>query len=328
MRQEILSRLVAAGAGGLSGQELATWLGLSRTAVWKHIAALREEGYRIEAEPGSGYRLVNGDDLLIPANLERQRLPRRFGAQYHYHPSLDSTNLAARRLAMANAPEGTVVAADQQLAGRGRLGRHWVSAAGLGLWFSVIVRPSVPPHQLALVTLLTAVAAAEGIEEVAGTIVGIKWPNDLVIGGRKTAGILTEAGTELDRVDYIVIGIGINVLHRPEDFPPELRATATSLAQAGGNVPTRPALLAAILRWLDHDYQGWLGGDLTWLERWRCRSVTLGRTVTVKESGSQYRALAIDVDSDGALIVQTGDGGRRRVVAGEVSLGGYRGDSA
>lgn len=323
-RAAVLNALRSRPGEYLSGEELARSLGLSRTAVWKHIDALRQQGYAVEAVPRLGYRLAAIPDLVTPDEVFRGLDTRVLGRWIEYRESVGSTNELAKQLARQGAPEGLVVLANEQTAGKGRLGRGWASPPGVGIWMSVVLRPEIPPYETPRLTLAAAVAVAHAIRQVAGVEAGIKWPNDIVHGGRKLCGILTELEAEWERVAFAVVGIGINVNTAPEQFPAELQPAASSLAIAGGRPVRRAPLVQAILTELETQYDRLRGGRFEQvLTDWRRLSVTLGQRVRVlpfADGELPLAGMAEDVDRDGALLVRLPTGELRRVLAGEVSL--------
>jgi len=318
--------VLAALAGGAwrSGEALAAELGVTRTAVWKAIERLRREGYEVEAEAGRGYRLVRPTDRLLPAEIARHFQPRRLAGGIVHRDEVDSTNRLAIQLARDGAAEGTAVVAERQTAGRGRLGRTWESPARLNLYLSVVLRPPLSPIEVPRLTLAAAVAVADAIASTTGLRPGIKWPNDVLLGDRKTCGILTELEAEAERVRFVVVGIGVNLNARPEDFPPELRGKATSLLIELGHPIDRAAFTGALLSALDEVYGEFLrGGFAAIRERYESWHGLRGRRVAI-EGGPGVEGVVRGVDEEGALVVETGDG-PVRVLSGEVSLSGaYR----
>jgi BirA family transcriptional regulator, biotin operon repressor / biotin---[acetyl-CoA-carboxylase] ligase len=313
----VLGLLAEGGDDFTSGEILSGKLGLSRTAVWKSVESLRHKGYRIDAVPTRGYRLVEVPDRLTPLELAPLVNTHDIGRTIHYRDTLPSTNDLAFRLAQEGAFHGEVVIADQQTHGRGRRGRTWASPAGLNLYCSIILRPELPPQRAPELTMLTAVALAETIRE-AGARAFIKWPNDLLIAGRKVAGILTELSAEPEAIHFVVIGIGVNLNAGPGDFPPELANLATSVSHARGQRVPRALFTAALWvrleNWLDlHQERGFRPVR----EAWRALAETLGQDVLVKTERREFRGRAEDVDDAGALLVRTPDG-LERVVAGDV----------
>jgi BirA family biotin operon repressor/biotin-[acetyl-CoA-carboxylase] ligase len=318
-QQEIILGFLADGRDEfLSGEALSAKLGLSRTAVWKHVQSLREKGYRIDAVPARGYRLVDVPDRLSPLELAPLLSTHDLGQSIHFHDSLPSTNEAAFRLAADGAEHGEVVITEQQTAGKGRRGRTWVSPHGLNLYFSAILRPELPPQRAPELTLVAAVALAEALREADADAL-IKWPNDVQIGGRKVAGILTELSAEPERVHFVVLGVGVNLNAGPEDFPPEVASTATSLSQALGRRVNRALFTASLWgrleEWLDLHHE--VGFDPV-RERWKELSATLRQEVLVRTGGSELRGVAEDIDTSGALLVRTAGGSLERVLAGDV----------
>ncbi len=316
-RDPVLSAL--AGGDWRSGEALAADLGVTRAAVWKSIERLRRDGYEIEAEAGRGYRLVRATERLLPAEIARHFRPRRLAGAIVHRDEVDSTNRLAIELAREGAPEGTAVVAERQTAGRGRLGRTWESPARLNLYLSVILRPELSPVEVPRLTLAAAVAVADAIAATTGLRPEIKWPNDVLLGGRKACGILTELEAEAERVRFVVVGIGVNLNALPDDFPPELRAKATSLAMEIGRPVDRAAFAGALLGALDEVYGEMLrGGFAAVRERYEAWHGLPGRVVSV-EGGPRLEGVVRGIDDEGALLVETADG-VRRVLSGEVTL--------
>jgi BirA family transcriptional regulator, biotin operon repressor / biotin---[acetyl-CoA-carboxylase] ligase len=314
----ILGLLVDGGTDFVSGEALSGKLGLSRTAVWKVVNALRRHGYRIEAVPSRGYRLVEAPDRLTALEILPLLETHDLGRTLHTFETVDSTNVVAFRLAVEGAEHGELVVAEEQTQGRGRRGRTWSSPRYLNLYCSFVLRPELPPQRAPELTLLAAVAVAESLR-AAGVPADIKWPNDLLVGGRKVAGILTELSAEPDRVHFVVLGIGVNLNASRNDFPPELSEVATSALEVTGRPVARAAFTAGLARrleeWLDlHAAQGFRPVR----ERWRALSATLGQEVLVTSERREIRGVAVDVDDDGALRIRTADGAEERVLAGDV----------
>lgn len=315
IQQELLEMLHRSPAY-LSGEQLGAALGLSRTAVWKRIERLRASGYLVEGSSRRGYRLPPEQDLLLPAaitaGLLRPQLP---GPVLHF-VSLPSTNDLAKELARQGYPEGSVVIAETQTAGRGRLGRVWESPPGTGIYLSVILRPGLPPGELPKLTLTAAVAVVEAIQDATGLRMGIKWPNDILWNGKKLGGILTEMETESDQISHVILGVGLNI--NTPAFPAPLAGLATSLSSTGRRY-SRLEIVRAFLRRLDENYRTFLRREFpVILEAWRRAAVTLGRPVTVKQGSEEISGLALDVAPDGALLVKTSGGEVRSVISGEI----------
>ena len=317
--EEILQLLRANPSSFLSGEEISRGLKLSRTAVWKRMNRLRALGYEFEASTRSGYRLVRSPDLLIPSEVKPIPGTEWMGKVVHHFHTLDSTNSTAYQLALEGADEGEVVVAESQKKGRGRLGRDWFSPPYMNLNLSVILRPKVPPQQTPLITLMAAVAAAEAIYEFSGLLPLIKWPNDILVSERKVAGLLNEIHSEMDRIHFVILGIGVNLNMEVQMLPWEIQEKATSLRQEMGQEVSRKAFLQTLLKELERWYAIFLneGGEAI-LRAWRDWARIQGRQVKVSSFGETLTGIAVDVDSDGALILQMENGVTKRVVAGDV----------
>lgn len=315
----VLGFLAEAGDEFVSGEAISDKLGLSRAAVWKHVNALRGQGYRIDALPARGYRLVEIPDRLTPLELRPLLATHDLGQVLHCFDEVGSTSDVAKQLAEEGAAHGEAVIAERQTAGRGRRGRAWDSPAGKNLYLSVVLRPDLPPQRAPELTLVASVALCDVVRQ-AGVEAGIKWPNDLLAGGRKLAGILTELAAEPDTVHWVVLGMGVNLNARAEDFADDLREQATSLAIERGQPAPRAlftaALLARLEEWLDrHATEGF--GPVR--EAWRERSATLGREVRVEVEGREVTGVAEDLDETGALLVRCGKR-LERVTSGDVQF--------
>jgi len=319
MDEEILRLLRSHPSGFVSGEEISRLLKLSRTAIWKRVKKLRTLGYVIEALPRMGYRLIQSPDLLLPSEIGPLLRTEWMGKKVHYFNSIDSTNSTAYQLALNGAEEGEVVIGESQEKGRGRLGRQWVSPPFLNLYLSVVLRPKIPPHQASLITFMAAVAAAETIERHSGLTPSIKWPNDLLLGKKKVAGLLNEIHSETDRIHFVILGMGVNLNMDTKEFPKEIRTKATSLKEERGQPVSRKAFAALLLEELERWYEIFLKeGGAPVLKAWRDRAQIRGKKVRVTSFDEVLIGRAIDVDSDGALILETRDGERKRIVAGDV----------
>lgn len=305
----------------VSGEQISQMMDVSRTAVWKYIQALRREGYNIESNPRQGYRLVAAPDLLLPQEILNGLQTKCIGRTIHHFMTIGSTNQAAKLLAANGEPEGAIVIAEQQTEGRGRLARSWFSPETGGIWFSLILRPAVQPADAAKFTFLGAVAVGNAIRAVTGLPAEIKWPNDIHFQGRKLAGILTELSAELDAINHIVMGIGINVNIDADLFPADIRNIATSLQGETGQAISRQQLLRKILEEFETLYDEVKArGFGSVFTAWRGMNCTLGREVSVLSVSQQIEGTAVDIDEEGALIIQKQDGTRERVVAGDVTV--------
>ncbi len=316
----ILGRLRTAKAP-ISGEELAELLGISRAAVWKRIAALREEGYRIEAHHAAGYVLAGTPDRLGPSELA----PHLKGAwrDVHWLARCDSTQRVARDLARNGAAEGTAVVAEEQTAGRGRLGRTWHSPPGDNLYCSIVLRPPRAPAEVPQIALVAGLAVADAVQETAGRRPAIKWPNDVLLDGKKVCGILTEMESEMDRVHHVIAGIGVNLNSRR--FPRELREKASSLLLLTGRPVERAVFTAGLLAALEARYGRYLSvGFASVRTEWESYSCLTGTEVRVHGPGGEVAGRVLGLDDDGALRLRGADGAVTRIVAGEVTvLGGY-----
>jgi len=313
----ILSFLAEGGADFISGATLSDKLGLSRTAVWKHVESLRKLGYTIEAQPARGYRLLQVPDRLTELEIAPMLSTRDLGRTLHHFDELPSTNVKAFELAHEGALHGEVIIAELQTAGKGRRGRAWVSPAGKNLSISIILRPEIAPARAPELTLLAAVALAETISE-AGVDAQIKWPNDVQVDGRKVAGILTELSADPERVHFVILGIGVNLNTELEDFPAELRDVATSLLLVRKQHVPRALFTAALLTRLEVWLETWQAEGFEPVRAaWKKASSTLGQDVLVRSESSELRGVAEDIDASGALILNSGDV-RHRILAGDV----------
>ena len=319
---ELLRALRTAGDGAVSGVELAERLGVSRAAVWARVAELRRLGYDIEAGPHRGYRLLSAPDLLHADDLLARLGPTRVvGRDIRVFQETISTNDLVEKLAHDGVKEGVVVFAEAQTQGRGRLGRKWISPPGKGLWFSVLLRPDCRPQESTRLTVAAATALARAVESQTGLAPEIKWPNDLLIAGRKAAGILTELSAELDHVKHVILGIGVDVNLTARDFPADLRKTATSLRLESGETVDRAELATAILRELDRDYAQVCRGQFEAVaDEWERRCTTVGRDVVIQLGDRQIIGRAESLDADGALLLRTQHGHLERVTGGDVRL--------
>lgn len=319
---QILSALRNAGGGSVSGAELSHRLGISRAAVWARIEELRRLGYDIEASPHQGYRLLNAPDTLHADDLlSRLGRTKVVGRDIRVFQETTSTNDVVEKLARDGVREGVVVFAESQTKGRGRLGRRWLSPPQKGLWFSVLLRPDLRPQDATQLTVASATALGRAVQSATGLWPEIKWPNDLLVRGRKVAGILTELSAELDHVKHLILGIGVNVNLNPGDFPPELRKVATSLKAESGRTFSRPELAATILRELDRDYaRVGAGGFSAVADEWAARCSTLGHEVVIRAGDRQIRGRAETLGEDGALLLRTEYGHLERVIGGDVTL--------
>ena len=316
----ILNRLRASD-GFLSGGALCREFGMTRSAVWKHISQLREKGYTIEAVPGRGYRLKSAPGIPVSEEVTPLLTTERFGRNLVFHEEADSTNLRAKILARQGAAEGSVIVADSQTGGRGRMGRTWVSPPGENLYFSVILRPSVPPVRFTQIPLLVAAAIHQALDSVVEDMLPmIKWPNDILIEGRKVCGILCEMESEPDMTHFVVVGMGINVNLR--DIPGEIEEIATSLLLESGSEYFRPGILSAVLNRFEPLYEEWLGTEdlgavLPYLDR---HAWLKDREVKVEHYKGSLAGRVRGISRTGELLLESMDGKIHAVSSGEARL--------
>ena len=324
-QQRVCAALQAAEGAYLSGEELSRSIGITRAAVWKAVEALRRQGYDIEARTGRGYRLRQSPDLLRRETVEAYLSAPR--ADWEVLESVDSTNSACRRLALEGAEDGTVVMADCQTAGRGRRNRSFQSPAGRGLFLSILWRPGCTPDKLLPLSALSAVAVYRAVERVCGVNLRIKWPNDLVLHGKKLGGILTEMALEGESglVSHAVVGIGLNVHHLPSDFEGQVRDIATSLDMELDGRVCRGKLAAALLEELDYLRGEVLFAPEKWLEPYRAACLNIGQTVQLIRGETRERVEAVAVDGQFGLVVRHENGELETVRSGEVSVRGLYG---
>ena len=322
-RYAILKALESAGGSLVSGGELAESLGISRTAVWKQIAALQQSGYAIRSEAGKGYILAPSD-VFSAYEVEKRLTTRTIGHPIICLDTVDSTNIRARQLAAEGAARGTIIAAAHQTAGKGRLARRFESPEGQGVYLSIILRPDIPLAELNTLTLMTAVVMLDTIEELTGVRPSIKWTNDIYLNGRKLCGILTECSVEGEsgRVEYAVVGIGLNLYQQREDFPEEIRTIAGSLVSETGVKISRTDYIACLAK---HFEEYFVDGAFpknkeSVLEKYRKSVFFLGKRVQVHGFSDSWPAVALDIDEEGRLVVRAGDGSIHALNSGEISI--------
>ena len=308
-----------------SGQELCERFQVTRTAVSKAVARLKEEGYHIEAKQNRGYLLMETEDVMNETELRAALKDISFLRESCFFPSIDSTNLEVKRRAEQGAEGPLLIVADEQTAGRGRRGRSWSSPPGSGIWMSLLLRPEIRPEHASMITLVCALAVAGGIQDVTGLQTEIKWPNDVVIGGRKICGILTEMNTDMDEIGYVIPGIGINV--NTDSFPEEIRAVASSLKLETGRTVSRVAIIAAVMRRFAECYALFAESeDMRGLrELYESMLVNRNREVLVLDPRGDYRGTALGITESGELRVRLEDGSEAEVRSGEVSVRGIYG---
>lgn len=323
MKAEIL-KMLRETDGYVSGQELCNKFGVSRTAVWKTINQLKENGYEIEAVQNKGYHLLSAPDIMDKTELESIHATEWAGCEIYYFDSIDSTNTKAKELAEEGHPSGTLVVADRQTAGKGRRGRSWESPTGIGIFMTLMLKPEINPNHASMLTLVAAMATTRAIRRVTGVPAMIKWPNDIVMNGKKVCGILTEMSAQFDYINHIVIGIGINVHN--EDFPEEIAQTASSLYLESGQHIHRASLIEAFLEEFEDVYAEYLKTeDMEGLmKEYDAMLVNRGRQVRVLDPKEPFEGKAMGITKKGELIVDTWES-RKLVSSGEVSVRGIYG---
>ena len=323
MKAKIL-KLLRETDGFVSGQELCNQFGVSRTAVWKVINQLKEQGYEIEAAQNKGYHLSYAPDVITEAEIKSLRKTAWAGCEVFYYDSLDSTNTKAKELAEEGYPSGTLVVANQQTAGRGRRGRSWTSPPGTGIFMTLLLKPEINPNHASMLTLVTALAVAQAIREVTGEPAQIKWPNDIVINGKKICGILTEMSAQFDYINHIVIGIGINAHN--ESFPEEIAHMAGSLLTECKRTFHRGDIIEKTLEYFERYYESFLQTeDLEGLvKEYNALLVNMHNSVKVLDPKEPFEGKAMGITKKGELIVDTWES-RKLVSSGEVSVRGIYG---
>ncbi len=327
LQDDVLALLRSGEQDYRSGEAMSRALGVSRAAVWKAVEALRRAGYEITSAPNRGYRLSSAPDNLRAGEIASALSVRVVGREVICLDTVDSTNSEVKRRAAGGAPEGLAVLSDEQTGGRGRRGNSFQSLRGKGLYCSVLLRPACPPEELGQLTAWTAVAVCRAIQSFCGAVCGIKWTNDLILGGRKVCGILTELELEAESAAAlsVVLGIGINVGQTSADFGPELSPVATSLAQELHRPLRRAELAVRLLHALDELYAVFPAGKADYLAEYRRRCVTTGHQVALLQGGNRHPAFAEAVDDAFALVCRLPDGRRQTITAGEVSVRGLLG---
>lgn len=311
----------------VSGQELCETLGVSRTAVWKVINQLKEDGYEIASVPRKGYKIISRPDVITAEEVASRLDTEWTGKNISYYEMIDSTNSEAGRLAQNGAESGTLVIAEEQECGKGRRGRSWVTPRGSAVAMSLILRPDIMPAHASMLTLVMGMAVTSMVRERCGVDARIKWPNDVVANGKKICGILTEMSSEIDYIRYIVIGAGINT--HVEHFPEELKNTAVSLHELTGKTPDRAALIASCLKHFEQYYKVFLQTqDFSGLsETYNGMLAGIGEGVRVLEPSGEYTGISEGINEKGELLVKRENGTLEKVYAGEVSVRGIYGYS-
>jgi len=317
---EQLLRLLKDSDGYISGETIARQLKVSRAAVWKQIAKLRKDGFAIDALPRIGYRLLRRPDKLIPVEIKDGLNTTFIGQEIFYYPKTESTNLIAKKTVMDGAEEGTVIIAEEQSMGRGRLDRKWLSPAGKNILLSIIFRPKIQHAKVFYLTMLTSLAIVKAIKKSIALDALIKWPNDIYIGNKKTGGLLTEFNADQDRVSYVIVGIGLNVNFDPFIYN-EIRDNATSLSIELGKKISRIKLLRSILEEIEIHYNAFNKNKSPEIHKqWLRYSLILGKPVKIISFNSVCEGIAESIDDDGCLILRYGKNKKKKILSGDVSL--------
>jgi len=320
-RTKLIDAFSNANGEFLSGQALADILGCSRTAIWKHIEELRKEGFELEAIRNKGYRIINTPKNMTENELRLGLKTTIFGKTIHYLESTDSTQKVAHRLAQEGCPDGTLVISEEQTNGRGRLARNWHSPKYTGIWMSLVLRPKLPPAKAPQFTLIAAVAVAQAIEDVCDISPDIKWPNDLLLNGKKITGILTELQADSDKINAIIMGIGMNVNQKQEDFPMELQDIATSLAIETKREISRSNLVKRILENLEKYYLIYLENGFAPLKLlWESYAVSLGKDIIARTISGNISGKALGITEDGVLKIQDDNGQIHEIYSADIEI--------
>ena len=314
MEEEILKELRESRDGYVSGEDFSKRLGVTRASIWKHMEGLRRIGYDIEAQPHLGYKLVSIPDKLLPHEISWNLRTKMIGKKIYAYETTDSTNDRAYQLAEKGAEEGTVIVAEEQTKGKGRIGRRWTSPKG-GIYLSLILRPKLIPTEVSKLTLVAAVSVAQIVRGATGIPCLIKWPNDILVGKAKLCGILTELKAEQDATAFIILGIGINVNTRPSSLPKH----ATSISKELGKDYSRVEFTKSLLKNIENHYTLFQHNKFKRIiKEWKDLSCVLGRRVKIHDKTRTIEGQAIDVDGGGALIVRLDNGFNERILAGDV----------
>jgi BirA family transcriptional regulator, biotin operon repressor / biotin---[acetyl-CoA-carboxylase] ligase len=323
LKKEILRLLKENTTGFVSGQHISENLGVSRTAIWKYINQIKEDGYEIESISKKGYRIISSPDLLTYEEIEPYLNTSFIGRSIVHFDSIDSTNSKAKQLADSAEADGTIIISEEQTNGRGRLGRSWVSPKHKGIWMSIILKPDLNPMEAVKLTQIAAASLVLASSEL-GVKTFVKWPNDIVMNHKKVCGILTEMSAELTRINYVIVGIGINVNIDEVDFPEDIKPIATSLKVETKALVNRKELVGKILNNFESLYLKFINeNDIkTSLHICRQNSALLGREIMIVKRAGNIEAKALDIDAEGRLLVQYADGSEEYVISGEVSIRG------
>lgn len=321
IRAKLLEAFSKADGEFISGQKISDYIGCSRTAVWKHMEELRKEGYELEAVRRLGYRITKKPDKISSNEIQLGLKTQMMGRYIHFEEIVSSTQKIARNLANEGVEEGTIVVADQQTNGKGRMARVWYSPKGTGIWMSMIIRPNLPINQTPQLTLLTAVAIVQAIEELTPLKPEIKWPNDIMLNGKKLVGILTELQAEADQVHSVIIGTGINVNQKVADFPEDLQKIATSICIETGTVWERAEFIQMILLKFEGLYSLFLSQGFKPIKLlWESYAISLNKKIIARTLNGTVEGKAIGIGEDGVLLIETNDRVIERIYSADIDF--------
>lgn len=321
MNEKLLELFEQSDGDFVSGEKLSTRLHISRTAIWKHIQQLREQGYRFEAVQRKGYRMIDKPDKLDINRFLEKLTTERLGRNIKYYDEVDSTNAVAHTLVAEGAPEGTLVFAEKQTAGRGRMGRKWHSPKGKGIWMSLVLKPAIPLSFAPQLTLLIAVALSRAISSFLSLEVGIKWPNDLLIGGRKVCGILLESSAENESLQHVIVGMGIDANLQQDDYPDDLHKVATSLAIESVQQVDRTELMCHLMKEIEQLYLLYLDKGFAPIKLlWEALTISLGRPIRCQTSQGVFEGIAEGIDDAGALLLRLSDGSIKKMYSADIEF--------
>lgn len=326
VKEDVISILKENSGSYVSGQYLSIRLNVSRTAIWKYIKSLKESGYIIESSSKKGYRIISSPDLLTSDEIKPYLYTKYLGHEIIHFDTLDSTNNKAKEIASKVGSNGTVITSEEQVAGKGRLGRQWVSPKYKGIWMSFILKPDMEPIQVPKITHIAAAAVVTALNKF-NINAFIKWPNDIIVKGKKICGILTEMSGEINCTDYVIIGIGINANLETLDIPMDIIHKASSLLIESGRFIERKILAAEVINSFEQLYEKFLnsGSIEDSIEICRKSSILLGKEIRIINRQLEETAKAIDISNDGELIAEFADGTKRTIISGEVSIRGLNG---
>ncbi|MGE7184724.1 biotin--[acetyl-CoA-carboxylase] ligase [Peribacillus sp. NPDC006672] len=321
LRTKLMEALSKADGAFKSGQEIAEYIGCSRTAVWKHIEDLRSEGYNVEAVRKKGYRIISAPEKVSESEIQLGLETKTIGKMIHYQETVESTQKIAHQLANEGVQEGTLVVAEEQLSGKGRLMRSWHSPKFSGIWMSLILRPKIPIHEAPQLTLMAAVAVAQAIEDTTDLKPQIKWPNDILVNRKKVVGILTEMQAESDRIHSVIIGIGMNINQKLVDFPEDLHEKATSLFIESGETVSRSMVIQRALFRLENLYDLYLNeGFMPIKDLWESYAISLGQVIKASTVNDTIVGKALGITDSGVLLLEDGKGTIHSIYSADIEI--------